>query len=182
MKAFHRCFLWILLLPLLAGCASPATKTAETVADPTLEPPAPEALPTAVPPDSIGSNWAISYQHPLPADFWSEGVHTYGFLMSCPFLGQLEAGTEWLELRVSDSAPLLPDPVYLRLSGQSTGPTDDINVDTINPSQETIAVITIIGVSEDNANKAFNSPDCQVVMRWDSKGTEILKPLPPYQP
>lgn len=182
MKASYRYSLLILLLPLLAGCASPAAEPTATLADPTAEPAVAESLPTAVPPDSIGSGWAISYQIALPADFWSEGVHTYGYLMSCPFLGQMEAGTEWLDLKVSDSTPVLPDPVYLRINGQSTGPTDDINIDMINPSQETIAVLTIIGISEDSANKAFHSSDCQVVMRWDNKGTEILEPLPPYQP
>jgi len=182
MKVFRRFFLWILLLPVLVGCASQATEPEATVAEPTIELPMPESLPTAVQPKSVGSNWAISYQHSMPTGFWSEGVHTYGFLMTCPFLGQIETGTEWQQLKVSDSAPLLPDPVYLRLSGQNTGPMNDIIVDAINPAQETIAVITIVGVSEDNANKAFNSPDCQVVMRWDSKGTEILEPLPPFQP
>jgi hypothetical protein len=55
-------------------------------------------------------------------------------------------------------------------------------MDTIRRDQATIAIVTILGVTEEDAKLAVTSSDCQVLMRWDEVSTEILVPGEPFQP
>lgn len=140
------------------------------------------SLPTAVPPEGETSVWAVSFSFEFPSDFWAVGQHQYGFFMNCPELGQLDAAGEWRFFQVTNAAPSFQAPIYFRLAGLSTGPLDPINVDAINPGQATVAVVTILGISEEQALGAADSAACEIVFGWDGMQAENLVAGEPFQP
>lgn len=141
-------------------------------------------LPTAVPPDTIAGSWAISFEHPFPDDFWAAGVHRYGFYIDCPLLMQESYGSDWVFFYVTEDEflPEYETPIYLRLGGLSFGPLAPISMDTIRPEQATIAMVTLLGITEEDAKLAVTSSDCVVMMNWDERFTEFLTPAEPFQP
>ncbi len=80
----------------------------------------------------------------------------------------------------NDVTPL-NTPVYLRLGGLSTNTLGPPNVQTIHPDQLTIALVTIVGTTEEQAALAAESLDCEVIIVWDG-GAEELSPMEPYRP
>jgi hypothetical protein len=177
----RRTWLSALILSVFALSACGPSDIAPT---PTGVPTEPEAtsLPTAVPPDESSGTWALPFEYAFPAGSWSEGVHRYGFLIDCAILEARFVGSEWQQLGVTDTAPVREAPVYLRMNGLSTGPLTPLDVEKIHPQQETIAVVTFVNLERDQALEAARSPDCEVVLRWDDKTTEVLEAGEPYQP
>ena len=174
-----------LLLPIiglvLVSC-SPAA-TAPTQTSPPIAAPA-TMLPTAIPPETFSGTWAISFEYPFPDDFWPVGVHRYGFYIDCPLLMDETYGSDWVFFYVTEEE-LLPEfemPVYLRLGGLSFGSLAPISMDTIRPGQTTIAVVTLMGITEENAILATTSSDCVIMINWDQTFTEYLTPGEPFQP
>lgn len=164
---------------LVAACAQePAAETPSGL--PTALPAA--SLPTAVPPEGATDIWAVSFSYDFPAEFWPIGQHQYGFFMDCPELGQLESAGEWRFFQVTNAAPSFEGPIYFRLGGLSTGPLDPINADAINPRQVTVAVVTILGISEEQALDAADSEACEIVFGWDGMRAENLVAGVPFQP
>lgn len=165
----------------LAGCA--ASEEA-TEAGPASVPSAlPQAsLPTAIPPEGETSVWAVSFFYEFPEEFWPIGQHQYGFFLDCPELGQVESSGDWRFFQVTNATPSFEAPIFLRLGGLSTGVLDPINVDAINPSQATVAVITILGISEQQAVDAAGSRECEMVVGWDRRQAEPLVASQPFQP
>lgn len=181
MKQYTHCLLlWFIGLALVA--CSP-TAPAPTQTSPPKAPPA-TLLPTAIPPETFAGGWAISFEYPFPENFWSVGDHRYGFYIECPLLMQESYGGEWIWFRVTDEAivPVYKMPVYLRLAGLSFGPLAPISMDTIHHEQVTIAVVTLLGLTEEDAKLATTSPDCVILMNWDGVSTQILTPGEPFQP
>lgn len=164
---------------LVTGCAVEEAQE-QAAAVPTGLPAA--SLPTAVPPEGQTSLWAISFTFEFPADFWALGQHQYGFFMECPELGQLQSSSEFRFFQVTNAAPTFAQPVYLRLGGLSTGPLEPINVEAINPSQATIAMLTILGITEEQALSAADPTACQIVFGWDGMRAENLLAGAPFQP
>ena len=127
-------------------------------------------------------SWAISFLYEFPADTWQNlGLHNYGFRVECPELQAMMAG-EWINFMVSNQARLLDSPVYLRLNGLSLGllaPAGDL---TIHPDQATIAVVTIVGITQELALAAANSPDCELIVGWDDLKFAELVAGEPFQP
>lgn len=177
---------WVVLLAaagwLAVACAAQDAQDQETpvAAVPTALPAA--SLPTAVPPEGVTDVWAISFSYEFPGDFWPVGQHQYGFFMDCPELGQLESAGEWRFFQVTNAAPSFEQPIYFRLAGLSTGSLDPINVDAINPGQATIAVVTILGISEEQALAATDSATCEIVFGWDGMRAENLIAGEPFRP
>lgn len=165
---------------LAAACASAEEAEPTSAGVPTALPAA--SLPTAVPPAGGTSVWAVSFVHEFPASFWRIGQHQYGFFMDCPELGQLESAGEYRFFQVTGATPAFDDPVYLRLAGLSTGPLAPINLEAIHPEQVTIAVVTILGVSEEQALNAADSSECEVVFGWDGISAQSLVAGAPFQP
>ncbi|HEY44439.1 MAG TPA: hypothetical protein G4O11_10710 [Anaerolineae bacterium] len=174
----HRLLLWFIGFALVA--CSPAAPSPTQISPPTAAPAT--MLPTAVPPEIFPGSWAISFDHPFPDNFWNVGDHRYGFYIDCPLLIQGSYGGEWIWFHVTEEVPKFDDPVYLRLGGLSYGPIAPITTDAINPGQATIAVVTLLGVTEEDAKLSTTSPDCVVLMRWDEVSTEFLLPGEPFQP
>jgi hypothetical protein len=141
-------------------------------------------LPTAIPPETFVGSWAISFEYPFPENSWNIGIHRYGFYIDCPLLIQESYGSEWIFFNVTDDEllPVYQMPVYLRLGGLSLGPLAPISMDTIRPEQATIAVVTLLGITEEDAKLATTSSDCAIMMNWDGVSTETLSPGEPFQP
>jgi hypothetical protein len=164
----------------LAACSAEIDEPPTPAAIPTAVPPV--SLPTAVAPDEITGLWAVSFQYAFPDNFWPIGQHQYGFFLDCPVLGQVDGSTEYRVFQVTNSVASFDGPIYLRLGGLSTGVLAPINVDSINPEQATAAVVTILGVSEEQARGASEANDCEVVVGWDGVGAENLMAGEPFQP
>jgi hypothetical protein len=93
-------------------------------------------------------------------------------------------GSEWIWFHVMDFE-WMPEhqlPVYLRLGGLSLGPLEPITMDTIAPAWSTIAVVTLLGLSEEDAKLVTTSSDCVILINWDEINTQILTPGEPFQP
>lgn len=178
MKRYTGIFLVLFIILFLTACS---TITSTTVQSPKPTTAPPTLLPTAVPPRNIPGAWAISFEYPFPSSFWNEGSHRYGFLIDCPILLEENITGEWRWFNTVDEAQLFESPIFLRLGGLSHGLLAPIVIDTIHPEQATIAVVTILGVTLENAELATSSPDCEVLIRWDDKATEILSAGEPFQ-
>jgi len=173
----------LMLLCLAAvACSSDAGSEQEAGPLPTAE--SASGLPTAVPPEGepgeIGE-WAIPFIYQMPEGTWGIGFHRYALHVDCPILAQDSLSGEWRDFVVTNDATLLNVPVFLRLGGLSTGTLALPNVRNIHPDQVTIALVTIIGVTEEQAGIAAESSDCEVIVVWDG-GAEELSPAEPYRP
>jgi hypothetical protein len=166
---------------LMAACASISPVPTPTM-QPTVSPPT--LLPTAIPPDNVGGTWAVSFEYPFPPDFWNIGRHSYGFYIDCPLLMPESYGSEWIWFGVTDEdwMPEIKLPVYLRIGGISLDPLGPITIDTIAPAWSTIAVVTLLGLSEEDAKLATTSSDCVILINWDEVNTQIMTPGEPFQP
>jgi len=177
-----------LLLKLMLFCFAAAACSADGGSEQEVGPlPTAETvstLPTAVPPEGgpgqIGE-WAIPFQYQMPEGTWGVGFHRYALHVDCPVLAQDSLAGEWRDFVVTNDATLLNVPVYLRLGGLSTGTLALPNVRTIHPDQVTIALVTIIGVTEEQTAIAAESSDCEVIVVWEG-GAEELSPTEPYRP
>jgi hypothetical protein len=165
----------------MVACAATSPVPTLTL-QPTLPPPT--LLPTAIPPGNLPDTWAVSFEHEFPPNFWNVGPHSYGYFIDCPLLMQESYGSEWFWFQVADWE-WMPEhklPVYLRLGGLSLGPLEPITMETIAPSWSTIAIVTLLGLSEEDAKLAATSSDCVILINWDELSTEILTPGEPFQP
>ena len=162
---------------LLAACAArpglaPSTPT----------PAAPTSLPTAVGPEAQPGTWAVSFSYEFPAGFWPEGAHPYGFYMDCPVLQQFNVPSEYRDFTVTQETIAFDSPVYLRLGGLSPGALALINLDAIHPDQATVAVVTLLGVTEDQARQADQTSECEIVIGWDAVNAQTLIAAEPFRP
>ncbi len=182
------------LVLLLAACGPagtpeptlppPETATAVPTGVPATAPPKRVAitpLPTAVPPESLPGSWAVSFQHAFPAGFWPLGIHRYGFLINCPELDQEDFSSELRDFEVTEEAILHPEPVYIRVGGLGIG-LFALSANAVHPDQETIAAITILGISREEAAIAAESPDCVALFGYDRFPPVELVPQEPFQP
>jgi len=160
----------ILVIPLILGaCGIQST-------------PIPTPLPTAVPPSeplAEGGDWAVSFDYEIPDQVWAEGVHRYRVQLHCP--GVIEDSTsEWVYFDVTEDATILSTPVYLRLQGLSTGVLAGQNLSAVHPEQKTIAVVTLVGLSETSSQLAIDN--CICLFRWDNNLMQMLTPQESFIP
>lgn len=163
-----------------AGC-SPNLDLEPTVAPlPTAKPAS--GLPTAVPPETQPGAWAVPFSYQFPEGTWGVGFHRYALRVNCPTLAQVGLAGEWRDFVVTNEATPLKTPVYLRLGGLSTATLGPPNLQTIHPDQLTIARVTILGATEEQAAAAAKAEDCEVIVGWDGIRAEQLLPGEPFRP
>jgi hypothetical protein len=153
----------------------PATPTATPSAGP------PSDAASAVPSPTEETNWVITFEYAFPPDHWPVGGHEYTLEESCPLAADatFRYGTWTNSFQVSQAVSLLPGSVYLRLAG----PKDDVlrgnPVDSINPSQPTMAAFNF--AESTHAEAEWFSKNCVVTVRTDSGLTYPLVAGVPYQ-
>lgn len=123
--------------------------------------------------------WAVAFTADFPADFWSGGEHRYRMLLDCPVLAA-EVATSAINFRVTDLTLLQPGPVYLRPAGLSHALLQPPQPGSINPDQPTIAALSLVGNSRQDADEAART--CEGTFEYDGGQTVPLTPLEPFQP
>ena len=167
---------------ILGGLLLAACTARPGLAPSTPTPAAPTSLPTAVGPEVQPGTWAVSFSYEFPAGFWLQGDHRYGFYMDCPVLQQFNVPSEYTDFTVTLETTAFDSPVYLRLGGLSTGALAPINLDAIHPDQATVAVVTVLGVTEDQAQQADQTSECEIVIGWDTMNAQTLIAAEPFRP
>jgi hypothetical protein len=126
----------------------------------------------------------VSFEYEFPPNFWNVGSHSYGYYIDCPVLVPESYGSDWFWFEVEDWdwMPQFGLPVYLRLGGLSLGPLEPITMLPVHPSTSTIAVVTVLNLSEEDAKLAATSSDCVILINWDEVFTQVLTPGEPFQP
>lgn len=171
----YRTLFFILLLFFLPACSGN-----------TAEQPDITRLPTAVPPAGDGAgigSWAVSFTYEFPEAFWPAGVHRYAYNVQCPpEITAVQLSGEWRQFLVSPDTVISSEPVYLRLNGFSVDPFMPIYLpdDSINPMQDTTAMVTLLGLSEEAAEQAGEA--CTVMIAWDNFQPQQLTALEPHKP
>ncbi|MDX1467956.1 MAG: hypothetical protein R3258_01300 [Acidimicrobiia bacterium] len=137
-------------------------------------------LPPASLPDQIEQGgWSVAFIHEFGEGFWEEGDHVYQLALACPEIEAAPINTPPIFFEVG---PLnLPvDHVYLRVGGPADSRLGPPNVGAFNPQQTTTAVITVLGITESQAQRATES--CSGTVTWDLTGSAELLPLEIFQP
>lgn len=142
-------------------------------------------LPTAVAPINSGEeaqsgDWAVSFSREFPPGFWEEGEHRYGFMYDCPILFGQQQGTDWIFFEVTEESSPLNQPVYLRPNWLSTDVIGGVGVGAIHPDQPTIAMISIVGLSEAAANASMSG--CDIIFGYDNGVPVQLTSGSPFRP
>lgn len=137
-------------------------------------------LPPASLPDEIDSaQWAVAFSHGFGPAFWGEGPHVYQLVLDCPEIGEAAVESEFIAFAAGGDLPTLESPVHLRLSGLSTTTMGPPDVQFVSTEQETIALLTAVGLSETEVDAAAG---CVGEIRWDDGQSATLEPGEPFRP
>lgn len=137
-------------------------------------------LPPASMPDEIGlSAWSIAFSHEFGELFWTEGEHAYQLSLDCPQIMDEPLNTPPILFNVVRLA-LPSEHVYLRLGGLSESSIGPTNVGAFAPIQPTSAIVTIIGIPQDDLAAAIGL--CAGEVTWDLEGSAPLLPGEPFKP
>jgi hypothetical protein len=139
-------------------------------------------LPTAVQPDGpVGGSWAVTFRYDFPESYWRPGDHSFGFLIECPDLAY-DFSTEWLIFKATEEVDHIPIPVYLRLNGLSVEPFSPayMQQSVIHPDQDTAAVVHLVGLSEEQAEEAWD--ECEALIAWDQSSPKAMEPVDVFKP
>ncbi|HUG32131.1 MAG TPA: hypothetical protein VMM14_04495 [Acidimicrobiia bacterium] len=160
---------WLLTtgLLLLASCAAPEPLRGVDL------PPA--SLPDEIDPDQ----WAVGFSHRFGPEFWGEGPHVYRLVLDCPDVVDEPVETDISFFAVRSDAPTFDDDVYLRAAGLSTSRLGPIDVNFVNVAQETAALLTVIGLTQEQVDLAA---DCEGEVEFDDGQAEPMLPEDPFRP
>lgn len=137
-------------------------------------------LPPASLPDEIASaQWAVAFSHEFGPSFWGEGPHVYQLVLDCPEIEEANVESELVFFDARPDFPTVDVRVHLRLAGLSTSTMGQPDVSSISTEQETAAMLTVVGLSED---EVIASEDCAGEVRWDDGQSAPLEPNEPFRP
>lgn len=134
--------------------------------------------PASLPEDLDPDVWAISFSREFEPGSWNEGRHQYVLNLDCPIVLDEPVQTPERSFSVTPHARSF-DNVYLRLSGLSTALLGPTQLFALTREQATTAVITVIGVSEEDARDATS---CSGEVIVDDGGSEPLVSGEPFRP
>lgn len=151
-----------LVIALVLGVTALAVTACGGVAD----------LPTAPEPEQFeGGPWGVEFTTDLAPGFWAEGEHRYQIWLECEPLGPREWSQHNFE---SDtSTPLYDSGIYVRFRGLSEHKTGPTGIKNINVEQETIALVTVLGLEQTQAEEAAG--ECVAELRLED-GTVVVMP------
>lgn len=137
-------------------------------------------MPPASIPDEIDpEQWAVEFSHDFGPAFWGEGPHAYQLFLDCPGLEEAQVESEVNLFAASTDFPTFDDPVRLRIAGLSTTPLGPSDLSFVNPDQDTIALITVVGLSQAEVDEASQ---CTGEVFWDEGQSAPLEPEEPFRP
>ena len=123
-----------------------------------------------------GGTQAVSFTRTFPPGFWEEGEHAYRMVMVCP---AQNVGPPVVRFEVSDDAPQVGT-VYLRFDGPGRHVLSPADLPNVHPDDTTVAVVTLAGMTEAEAEGARTDCDGSVV--YDGLDAEALEPGEPFSP
>lgn len=137
-------------------------------------------LPPASMPDDIDSaQWAIAFAHDFGPGFWEQGPHAYQLFLDCPATDETSAESDVILFVAGSDVDTLDDPVHLRLAGLSTTALGPPNMKSVSTDQNTRALITAIGLSDEQVETAET---CEGIVYWDDGKSAPLQPGEPFRP
>lgn len=135
--------------------------------------------PASLPEEIDAAQWAVAFSHEFGPGFWEEGPHAYQLFLDCPDVEQARVQSEVILFAAGPDIPTFDDPVRLRLAGLATTTMGSSDVRFVSTEQDTTALITVVGLSEEQVNAAG---DCEGVVFWDEGESAPLQPNPPFRP
>ena len=126
---------------------------------------------TAVGP-TLAANWAVDFTYAFPASYWPVGTHQYAMITACPDIPDLNKSFT-NSFQVADSAPVFPDPVYLRINGlfnYSSGSSAPVAM--LNPRQATKAGWTVHDATRPEIDQVV--ANCKISIVWDGGAPQEL--------
>ena len=128
-------------------------------------------------PTTPAGEWSIIFEHPFPANYWSEGVHSFSFSAECPagINFHSENGPAYA-FSVDPVAAIQDSTVFIRMRGlYLVAIRGDAFGHVIHPSQKTAAIYTLFAGSFADAKRLQN--ECTITMQIDSSYSIELSPL-----
>jgi hypothetical protein len=123
-----------------------------------------------------GGGLAVAFTRTFPAGFWHPGDHAYRLVLVCP---NRNVGPPAIRFEVSEDAPRFGS-VYLRLDGPGRNLLAPADLASVHPDDVTVAVITLAGMTEPDAQEVGTR--CQGTVVYDGLDPEELEPGPPFSP
>lgn len=142
---------------IVAGCAADGLSPANVAPEP-------------------GGTLAVSFTRTFPPGFWEPGEHGYRMVLVCP---AQNLGPPVIRFQVTDDAPQ-HGTVYLRFDGPGRLPLSPADVPSVNPADTTVAVVTLAGMTQSDAEAA--SAGCTGSIVHDGSDAEPLEPGRPFSP
>lgn len=128
-------------------------------------------------PTEPAGDWYGIFEHPFPANYWAEGVHSFSYSADCPV--EINTHTEngpAYAFSVDRTAAVQDSTVFIRMRGlYLVAIKGDAFGHTLHPSQKTTAIYTLFAGSFADANRLQN--ECKISMQFDSGLTVELSPL-----
>lgn len=137
-------------------------------------------LPPASIPDEIDqAQWAVPFSHGFGEGFWDQGPHAYQLFLDCPAIEEGETQSEVILFAAGEDVPTFDHPIRLRLAGLSTTTMGPPDLQFVSTQQDTTALITVVGLSDEQAEAAG---DCEGEVFWDEGQSAPLLPQEPFRP
>ncbi|HVR32712.1 MAG TPA: hypothetical protein VMS74_08380 [Acidimicrobiia bacterium] len=123
-----------------------------------------------------GGVLAVSFTRTFPAGFWELGAHAYRLVIVCP---TQRVGPPVVRFEVSEDAARFGE-VYLRFDGPGTSLLSPADLAAIHPADTTVAVVTLAGMTESDAEEARS--ECEATVVYDGREPDQLEPGTPFSP
>jgi hypothetical protein len=131
--------------------------------------------PANVAPEPAGF-MAVSFTRTFDPGFWTEGEHAYRLVITCP---ARSVGPPPVSFFVSEHTERV-DTAYLRTDGPGTSPFSPADLSSVHPDDTTVAIVTLAGMTESDAEDARNV--CNGTIVYDGLDPEPLEPGRPFSP
>lgn len=135
--------------------------------------------PASIPDDLDPAQWAVAFSHDFGPGFWDEGPHAYQLFLDCPEVEQARVDSEVVLFAAGPDVPTYDEPVHLRIAGLSTTAMGPSDVSLVNPEQTTIALVTVVGLSQAEVDAVSR---CAGEVFWDEGSSAPLQPGKPFRP
>lgn len=128
-------------------------------------------------PTTPSNDWYVIFEIKFPANYWTEGIHSFLFDADCPFgiIATSENGPT-NSFSVDRTAEIQNSIVFIRRRGlYLTEIEGDAFGHLIHPSQETAAIYSLFTLSFEDAKRLKD--ECKVSIKIDDGAVLDLKPI-----